>query len=745
MGCCESRGKCKNKIIVPDSFTNEDSQIQIDFSDNNQYQTAKWPSSNYNSHQPQNQVNSLENVFYQMENNAVPKTNKYALIKNENKNDSKLLTDIQLSSFDSNSSSGYNKNSNIIKYVTNNLNSTIKSNKDTNTNSNYNNIINQYTSVNSISIKQQSFTSIDDSNSIIAPPHIKTELKEDNNTYTNNNNFNLNEFMILSNKIVFFYFQIQNLVIHEQKYLLSLYPGLNIILSIEINDDKTTNTKIQFTQINDKNKGNNAYIPLISKNEKGIFHTIIIPYKISNENTIFKFSAKLDSYIKKQMLLLCKADIYINNIQENEGKKILLNQNVFLSNHNKKIANLIFEYSYITKDINKSIPYQKNEELLNEILLSFKQSKLFGTHSINYLNPLIYHNIIDINVFDNTNTNEIQSIESNFTTLSTLINDIKSYLLKNKDDLNTITQNINQCKTKYEIYLALNLILLHFQKREFNIEHHVIIKEFIYSVLIHLENKKHFNDNVFTPYLFKVFQEITFKTYSQKTNPISSPLTMLKRKDDQILINMFHLTFRYIINVQLSGMHDITLNAIYVLCKYLDNNNKHEIAIELENKTTQLIKIKDYFISILFTKKYITGLLDTYYKYCNFRGCAQSLTELFAKVIMMENVKLESKMIIMKFFLDENTVCKFVKKCLKIYECNGSIVMNLTNIYNKVFQCVISGKCDKESENIFVLFLKEVFTRQKVKDFLMLFKSKRNKTICESLTQFMKLYEQFNI
>ena len=80
MGCCESRGKCKNKIIVPDSFTNEDSQIQIDFSDNNQYQTAKWPSSNYNSHQPQNHVNSLENVFYQMKNNAVPKNIMDAII-----------------------------------------------------------------------------------------------------------------------------------------------------------------------------------------------------------------------------------------------------------------------------------------------------------------------------------------------------------------------------------------------------------------------------------------------------------------------------------------------------------------------------------------------------------------------------------------------------------------------------------------------------------------------------------------
>ena len=85
------------------------------------------------------------------------------------------------------------------------------------------------------------------------------------------------------------------------------------------------------------------------------------------------------------------------------------------------------------------------------------------------------------------------------------------------------------------------------------------------------------------------------------------------------------------------------------------------------------------------------------------------------------------------------------KKCLKIYECNGSILMNLANIYNKVFQCVISGKYDKESEKIFIVLLKEVFTKQKVKDLLMLFKSKRNKTICESLTQFMKLYEQFNI
>ena len=310
MGCCESRGKCKNKIIVSDSFTNEDSQIQIDFSDNNQYQTAKWPSSNYNSHQPQNQANSLENVFYQMETNAVPKANKYALIKIENKNDSKLLRDIQLSSIESNSSSGYNKNINVIKCVSTNLNSSIKSNKDINTNSNYNNIINQYTSINSISIQQQhSFTSIEYSNSIIAPSHITKELKEDNNTVTNNT-FNVNKFIMLTNKIVFFYFQIQNLIIHEQNYLLSLYPGLNIILSIEINDDKTTNTKIPFTQINDKNKGNNAYIPLITKNEKGIFHSIIIPYKSSNDDTIFRFSLKLYSYIitVRMLFLLLKLD-----------------------------------------------------------------------------------------------------------------------------------------------------------------------------------------------------------------------------------------------------------------------------------------------------------------------------------------------------------------------------------------------------------------------------------------------------
>ena len=566
MGCCASREKIENNPFS--NTTPFDDSAPTPFVYNNQYQTAKWKGN----------LDPIEQAVIEEGNNR--ETKEKITIENE-KNNSEFIKEIEDSS---------------------------EEEKEIEVNTNNNN--NQYTSINSVTIKGKgNAISQNDTNSEIA----NSNINEDN---INNNPVNF----ILTDTLYFFYFDIQKFILHEKSYLLSIYPELNIIMTIEINDDKASSIKIPFVK-SSESKGNVSYLPLLNDSDVTSQSShVLIPFRNDNHSDIFKVSICFFTYVSHKLCAICNDDIYISMHSEDEIKKVNLHRNFYLKHYNKKIGNLIYEYSYMTKEVRRNISNEEIESLSSNILYQYKQCNSMILFEDEYLNKMIYYKIDDVNLFDENYDKKVKS--DDFVTVTALNTDIQGMINKNKDDLRFLMSILKDAKKKYDIYYLLQNLSLHFQKSEFTYEDNISLKEYIITILNQImKSKFKFIDDVLIPYLFSVLKLLIFKLEKKKK---SNPNKELKEKNDKIITNVFHLCFNYIAN---RTSVDVSLSALNFLSKYLEDNN-YEVVIKEK-------KIKGYevFFNIVVDKKYYMKLFDVYLKYYDYQACATPLTNLYSKML----------------------------------------------------------------------------------------------------------------
>jgi hypothetical protein len=194
----------------------------------------------------------------------------------------------------------------------------------------------------------------------IAGVHYGTKQFE---TESYKNNIRLNSDNLFDKQsFAFFYFEFNHFFFLKKDAIRPIYPELNIIMVVEINDNKETQEKITFNKGKD-DKG--TYFTLKNKADKHLSYSrVIIPLPITNKKAPIKLNFIFYTYANYKLLNFCNSEIYLSLKSSDEMKKFKLYQNVYAKYNNTKMGNLMFHFSYCVNDI-----YYKNLEKEKSMML----------------------------------------------------------------------------------------------------------------------------------------------------------------------------------------------------------------------------------------------------------------------------------------------------------------------------------------------------------------------------------------
>ena len=203
---------------------------------------------------------------------------------------------------------------------------------------NINNINNSaYFSINSNSIVGSYFSKCND-NDLPNQELINSEL--DNRKISN---------IFLKKNFVFLHFEVIQFVFNSREYFLNLYPELNLIMIIEINDSKLTQEKITFIRSKEDKKDMKNYFPLRKKEDnKANCYRFIQAFEVS-ENDLempFKINISFFTFTNHKLISICNDEIYLKLNKEGEVVKYKLHRNMHMKHSNDKMGSYFFNFCY---------------------------------------------------------------------------------------------------------------------------------------------------------------------------------------------------------------------------------------------------------------------------------------------------------------------------------------------------------------------------------------------------------------
>lgn len=176
----------------------------------------------------------------------------------------------------------------------------------------------------------------------------------------------------------FILFEINNFCFTQKEYFKNIYPEINLVMILEINDCILSQEKIFFFHSDDMT--NNIYYPYIKKEDmKFNRYRIIKPIEINDEEFPIKISISFYSFTNFKLLLIGSEEIFLTLRKERELQKFNFYHNIHIKYTNKKIGNLCFNLAY---KIDELYPHQ----LLDEIGCS-----------LNCLTVILFHILIKLN------------------------------------------------------------------------------------------------------------------------------------------------------------------------------------------------------------------------------------------------------------------------------------------------------------------------------------------------------------
>ncbi len=223
-------------------------------------------------------------------------------------------------------------------------------NYQNNTNTNNNNNNNDYNSNFSMrDVNQASFNS----------NNLGRNSINSNSGFYNISDFNTEKIQIYlpnflpKKNFVFLYFEIINFNFCLKDYFKSIYPQMNLVLVLEINDSILSQEKIFFIKAHE-----NIYHPILKKEDlqyqdeyKINRYRIIKPVEISDENFPIKVSFNFYSFTNQKLLSIGSEEFFFNINLENNLQKFFMYQNIHIKYVSKKIGNLSFNYCYKLDEI----------------------------------------------------------------------------------------------------------------------------------------------------------------------------------------------------------------------------------------------------------------------------------------------------------------------------------------------------------------------------------------------------------
>jgi hypothetical protein len=150
-------------------------------------------------------------------------------------------------------------------------------------------------------------------------------------------------------KFIFFYFEFHHFIFWAKEQLRNTYPEINLIMVVEINDNKLTQEKIYFTRSEEFTK----HIPMRTKRDinKPIYR-LIKPLEFFSEENPFKISISFYTYTNHKLLTICVDEIFLKYSKKKEMIKYTMYQNVYMKHYNKKIGNNFFNFAFKVEEIN---------------------------------------------------------------------------------------------------------------------------------------------------------------------------------------------------------------------------------------------------------------------------------------------------------------------------------------------------------------------------------------------------------
>jgi len=238
----------------------------------------------------------------------------------------------------------------------------------------------------------------------VTPNPITESKANSNNEFFNNNSFNNNDFdyfsikskkiqslklghgiienkvdknlsdLLIKHKYLVFYveFNYFNLIKWGKEYLTALYPEINLIAVIELDDDVKTQQKIILMR-SEKSEDKHKYLPLCKQNDQakktGYRFIRYINYTNNNFKNSHKLKISMCTYSNDQLGIFSEEEIYFETRTDQEMHKFQFLSNMMSNFALKKIGNIFLSFTYKMENLKMSIV--DDEEMTTQYITLF--------------------------------------------------------------------------------------------------------------------------------------------------------------------------------------------------------------------------------------------------------------------------------------------------------------------------------------------------------------------------------------
>ena len=197
---------------------------------------------------------------------------------------------------------------------------------------------------------------------------------------------NLHNMQYLIFYLEFNYF---NLIKSSKEYLMSVYPELNLIVLIELDDDVNTQQKIVLVR-SEKNDERNKYIPMQKQNDMikktGYRYLRFLSYANShNYKSSHKLKIQLCTYSNEKLSIFSEEDIYFETNPSHEIHKFQFSTNMSCDTVMKNMGNVILSFMYKMEYTKTPIDKDSSQ---NDYMTTFSVIFLILNFLCNYITHL---------------------------------------------------------------------------------------------------------------------------------------------------------------------------------------------------------------------------------------------------------------------------------------------------------------------------------------------------------------------
>jgi hypothetical protein len=518
---------------------------------------------------------------------------------------------------------------------------------------------------------------------------------------------NLNKNCFLQNQLTYlvFYFEIDYLMIWVKDYLKSLYPELNFILLVEVDDDKATSEKIYLN----KTIENFKYLPMLKKEDFNREKTSKRNYRFmkviknNTEKTIHKISLTLCTYSKGQLIPISYENIFINNKNDYQMSKFKLYKNMNMKYNNKKVANILF--SFIFKNKFSNLDKKEDHDMLkskfsnieyfsmleNDGCLEFDFYRIRNSYLPIYNEETndnrcnSFNNLFSINdIHDIEISGELKGDKINYERLLEFV-----LLVKKKYDFYQILIKLNECSTRQDFS----------ENKKFSFKENLIkrLSNIVEDSRKNQDTTKHDLDKVLIPQIFLILKNIFIKQNKFGINrykKINRIMKVKKIEDEVITLNLNdeenELSFNYeenfkfindnenlenfykmknfnlllksfLISIEILDMHnevdvEVTISCLNYINRVLEQNFEIDFIIDQDIKINhEKIKFENYrnseelFIDIIIIENSDVKIWEILTQDVKNEGILLPITQIFSKILKKIPGYLEKALLNKKF------------------------------------------------------------------------------------------------